>query len=675
MQTRAIALAVITTLASTTATGLAHAAGAEPNQRSLSDLSLEELMNIEVTSVAKKPQRVADTASAVFVITGEDIRRSGVTSIAEALRMAPGLEVARFGSNKWAVSIRGFNGRFANKLLVLMDGRTVYTPLFSGVLWETQDAVLEDIERIEVIRGPGAALWGANAVNGIINIITRKASDTHGTLVSAGAGDSERSFATIRHGGTVGTDGAYRIYAKGFSRDSYPDLTGRDGPDDWTGGLVGFRLDRALAAGEDLSVQVNAFQGRIGEQFTTALLDFPYRNVQDIKQRGEGANVLLRWQGRSAAGSSSALQAYLDHTRFELGAFSESRDTLDLDYQRRLPVGASNDLIVGAAYRLSHDSITPTDTVTFAQTSLESRLFSAFAQDEITLAPDLLRLTLGSRFEHNSYTGSEIQPNARLLWTPAPEHSFWGSVSRAVRTPARFEAYGRIRQAVIPPSTPGNPGPLPVELAIVGNTEFDSEKLVAYELGYRTQLAAHASVDWTVFSNHYDGIRGFVLGAPQPVPVMAIPTHVVQPLNIANSLNGHVNGTEVAVEMRPREWWRLQGHAGVQWLSFTDINGPEDSITGAAPRHTFSVRSMMNLRSNIELDLWLRHVDALHGLDVPAYTTLDLRLGWKPRRDIELSLVGQNLSQPRHQEFVSDFIGTTTNQVPRSVYVRLDWRF
>lgn len=673
MDVRSAVFATILVLASSIGTSSAQAADSSAKPRSIADLSLEELMNIEVTSAAKKPQRVADTASAVFVITGEDMRRSGVTSIAEALRMAPGVEVGRFGGNKWAVSIRGFNGRFANKLLVLMDGRTVYTPLFSGVLWESQDTVLEDIERIEVIRGPGAALWGANAVNGVINIITRKASDTQGTLISAGTGSAERAFATVRHGGKFGADGAYRVYGKGLARDRFPDLSGRDSHDDWNGGQVGFRLDQALDGGE-LLIKGDAFQGQAGEQLTTATLTPPYQRVADVEQRGRGANVLVRWEGRSVAGSSSALQGYLDHTEFRLGAFVESRQTLDLDYQRRTPLGPNHDVLMGAGYRVSQDSITPTESISFTQTSLDSRLFSAFVQDDIALLPDRLRLTLGARFEHNTYTGREFQPNARLLWTPAPEHSFWGSVSRAVRTPARFEAYGRIRQAVVPPFTPTNPGPLPVEVALIGNAAFDAERLLAYEFGYRTQLGSRTSLDWVVFSNRYDKIRGFSQGATQ-LALAPAPLHLLTPLDITNDVSGRVNGTELAIESRPNAWWRLQGHVGLQWLSFTGATGPDRQLVGTAPRHTYSLRSMMNLAKDVELDLWLRHVDALPFSAVPAYTSLDARLGWKPRRDLEISLVGQNLLQSRHQEFVSDFIGTTTNQVPRSAYVKLSWRF
>lgn len=661
-------------VAATFAVWQTPAAGADTVARSVADLSLEELMNIQVVSGSKKLQRIADSASAVFVITAEDIRRSGVTSIPEALRIAPGVEVARFGSNKWAVSIRGFNGRFANKLLVLMDGRTLYTPLFAGVQWELHDTVLEDVERIEVIRGPGAALWGANAVNGIINIITRHAKNTQGVLLSGGAGTAERAFGVARFGGSLGEDGAYRVYAKGFARDRFPDAIGQDGRDDWNAGSVGFRIDRALGAGDDLMVQGQAFNGRVGERLVSGRLLPPFQAVDDLDQRNKGAHLLVRWEGGGRASSATTLQGFVDHVEYHLGALVEKRQTLDLELQRRMPLGAAHDLVFGLGYRYSRDDIASIETIAFAPGNRSTHLWSAFLQDEWVLIPERVRLTLGARLEHNSYTGREIQPSARLLWTPSPTQSVWGAVARAVRTPSRAEADGRIRAEVVPPFTAANPTPLPAELALTGGRQFDSERLHALEVGYRNQITSRMSVDMTLFHNSYEGIRSFTMGTTQ-LQLMAVPPHAVIPLPIGNAGSGRVRGVEVSAEVRPTDGWRLSGFVARQWLDFSGASGQDTQLEGGSPRHTLSLRSTLSLSRSVEFDLWLRHVDSLPAFSIPSYASVDARLGWKINRNLDVALIGQNLLHNRHPEFVSDFIGTATYQVPRGAYVRVDWKF
>ena len=648
--------------------------GTEPAARSVADLSLEELMNIQVVSGSKKLQRIADSASAVFVITAEDIRRSGVTSIPEALRMAPGVEVARFGSNKWAVSIRGFNGRFANKLLVLMDGRTLYTPLFAGVQWELHDTVLEDIERIEVIRGPGAALWGANAVNGVINIITRRAQDTQSALLSAGAGTAERAFGVARFGGSIGEEGAYRVYAKGFARDRFPDAIGQEGRDDWNAGSVGFRIDRALGSGDDLLVQGQAFSGRVGERLVSGRLLPPFQATEDIDQKNKGAHLLLRWEGGGRTRSATTVQGFVDHAEYHLGSLVEKRQTLDLELQRRTPWGAAHDLVFGLGYRFSRDDIASIETIAIAPENRSTHLWSAFVQDEWALIPERVRLTLGARLEHNSYTGREIQPSARLLWTPSPTQSLWGSVARAVRTPSRAEADGRIRREVLPPLTAANPTPLPVELALTGGREFDSERLHAFEVGYRNQITPRMSVDMTLFHNRYEGIRSFTMGATQ-LQLLAVPPHAVVPVPIGNAGSGRVRGVEVSAEVRPTDGWRLSGFLARQWLDFSGATGPDTQLEGSSPRHTVSLRSTTSLSRGVEFDLWLRHVDSLPAFSVPSYTSVDARLGWKINRNLDVALIGQNLLDSRRSEFVPDFVGTATYQVPRGAYVKVDWKF
>ena len=645
---------------------------AEASEHSVADLSLEELMNIQVVSGAKKLQRIADSAAAVFVITAEDIRRSGATSIPEALRMAPGVEVARFGSNKWAVSIRGFNGRFANKLLVLLDGRSLYTPLFAGVQWELQEVVLADIERIEVIRGPGAALWGANAVNGVINIITKHAKATQGGMVSAGAGSVERGFGTVRYGGKVADDGAYRIYAKGLARDRFPDATGAAGRDDHDAGHVGFRLDKPAAGGE-LVVHGNAYHAKSGDSLAFGTRLAPFVAVRDIDQVGKGFNLLARWES-TRSGEGTSLQAFVEDVDFRFSGFTEKRRTLDLELQQRGSLGSSHDLLYGFGYRSSRDDIRSVDIFGIDPASRSTSLWSAFVQDEMTLVPKRVRLTLGARLERNSYTGKEFQPNARLLWTPSQHQSVWASAARAVRTPSRLESDGSVQTQVIPPFGGGNPGPLPAEISLVGSPRFDSERLDAFEIGYRHQFAVRAAFNASVFVHQYDQLRTFALGAPD-IRFLAAPPYTFIPLNTGNAGSGRLRGIELSGEYRPTEDWRLSGFVARQWLDLDVGASPDAAVIRGSPQYTMSVRSTWNLGRSVELDVWLRHVSSLRSIGIPAYTNLDTRLGWKVSPTLDVALVGQNLLDRSRREYVSDFVGTSTYEVPRGAYVRLDWKF
>ena len=427
------------------------------------DLDLKEVLNLEITSVSRKPQTVSQAAAAVFVITADDIRRSGATTIADVLRMAPGIQVAQISSDAWAVSARGMDGRFTNKLLVLMDGRSVYTPTFSGVYWDVQDTVLADIERIEVVRGPGASLWGANAVNGVINIITKGAAATQGWMATAGAGDEEKGFATLRYGGRLGEIGNWRAYAKGLERDGSTIATsGAPGDDDWHQYRAGFRSDFSVGARDAFTVQGDYYDGHSGESSVLNTLQPPFNRLLGTTQKLSGWNLLARWQREMSASDSFTLQAYVDHTRRDWPArLKDERDTYDLDFQYRTRRLEGHDLVMGAGYRLSRDNLPPSfsgvpaDTIPFAffsPTSASRELISAFIQDDITVAADKLVLTLGSKFEHNDDTGLEIQPNARVLWRPIETATVWGSVARAVRTPSRADSGGVINLTVVPPS-------------------------------------------------------------------------------------------------------------------------------------------------------------------------------------------------------------------------------
>src|SRR6266700_788626 len=467
------------------------------NSRNVPDvtaMSMEDLMNLQVTSVSKHTQKVADAAAAIFVITQEDIRRSGATSIPEALRLVPGLEVARIDQNKWAIGSRGFNGRFDNKLLVLIDGRSVYTPLFSGVYWNVEDVMLEDIDRIEVIRGPGATLWGANAVNGVINIISRKAKDTQSGVVTAGAGTEERGSGSVRYGSKIGNT-SYRAYGKYFNWGPSVYPSGTIAHDGWDALGGGFRADWTPAGANSLSLQGDIYRSRFDETLTVASLSAPYSNTFPNDGKYSGGNILGRWN-HASEGSSMSLQMYYDNTTItDHSLFGDHQNILDIDFQHGFHVGDSQQFVWGVGYRSIRDKNDASFTVSLKPNQVTLNQFSTFIQDEISLADNRLQITLGSKFERNEFTGFEIEPNARLLWNLTPNQSIWTAVSRAVRTPALTEEGLRLNSQVIPPGTPANPTPLPAVVAVFGSQQFNSEDLLAYELGYRVQATSSVSLD------------------------------------------------------------------------------------------------------------------------------------------------------------------------------------
>ena len=643
----------------------------------LTELSLEELMQKTVTSVSRKPQRLSRAAAAVFVITAEDIRRSGALSIAEALRLAPGLEVARINANQWAITSRGFNNRLANKMLVLMDGRTVYTPLFSGVYWEVQDTLLEDIDRIEVIRGPGAALWGSNAVNGVINIITKSARDTQGGLLTVGGGTEERGFGAVRYGAQWGEDFQARAYVKSWRRDGQVDPTGRDTPDDSQSTQAGFRLDGALSNQDAITVQGDIYQGDADQTLTFSTLTPPYTTTFAEQADFSGGNLQARWRHAFSATSELEAQIYYDRMERDEATGRQTQDTFDFDLQHRLAWSEDQDIIWGLGYRFTQDRIRNSPYVGLIPDHRDLNLFSAFIHDEIKLEEQLF-LTLGARFEHNDYTGFEIQPNARLAWTPDDRHTIWGAISRAVRTPSRADADLYNDLSVIPPNTPANPQPFPVLVTVNGNPAILSESLIAYELGYRFNPHPRFSLDLAGFFNVYDDLR--TVREDQPYFEVAPPSHLVLPLTFVNQMSGHTYGLELATDWRPLEKWRLRAAYTYFQANLRLDDGSIDVLSlsaaeGSSPRQQFSLFSTLDLSDRLEFDLWFRSVGALRDPPVDSYATLDVRLGWKPYKDVELAIVGQNLLDSPHLEYGSAFTNSASTEVERGVYVRLDWRF
>jgi len=657
---------------------LAGVAGAEAraapgdSTTDLTELSIEELMNVEVTSVSKKPEKLSEAAAAVYVITQEDIRRSGATSIPEALRMAPGLHVARIDANKWAITSRGFNGEFANKLLVLIDGRTVYTPLFAGVYWDVQDTMLEDIDRIEIIRGPGATMWGANAVNGVINIITKSARDTQGGLVSGGAGSEERGFGGVRYGGTLGDSAWYRVYAKYFNRDDSVDSSGDRTSDEWDMLRGGFRIDWDVSESDSLTFQGDIYDGDLRETVDVAFLTPPALLALDKSFDVTGANVLARWSHVFSDTSDMSMQVYYDRAERDKFQLDEVRDTFDLDFQHRFVLGDRHEIVWGLGYRYTADDLDGSFTISLDPDSRHDDLVTAFVQDEITLVDERLKLTVGSKFEHNDYTGFEIQPSVRLLSTPHERHTLWAAVSRAVRTPARTNDDMRINFLVFP----GTDGSTNV-MTILGDDDFESEELTAYELGYRVQPVENVYLDIAAFYNVYDDLLTQEPGIPF-FELTPAPPHMVIPMYFDNMMDGETYGAEVAVNWNVTESWRVAaGFTCIEMDLDSDSSSGDtlaDETERSSPQHQFHIRSYLNLPHNVQFDTALYYVDSLPAQDVSSYVRLDTRLGWRPTENLELSVGLQNLLDTEHDEY-GLMEGAHPTEAERSVYGKVTWTF
>ncbi len=643
-------------LAGTIFLGLGTVAFAEPPAAkgawSLGDLTIEQLMNEPVTTVSKREQRLGDTAAAVTVLSGDDLRRSGMTTIADSLRLVPGVQVAALDSGSWAVSARGFNNQFANKLQVMLDGRTVYLPLFSGVLWDAQQAFLDDVDRIEIIRGPGATVWGANAVNGVINVVSKSARDTQGGLVYAGGGNVNLALGGARYGQQIGESTFYRVYGSYQLQDDYRLSNGRAADDGWDLGKLGFRLDHYAKGGGQLTWQGDGFTG----------------NVED--QRGEqyGFNTLARWSRAFSERSGYEIQLFLDRFRRRDLFTDYGSETADLSLQQTFGLGSRHDFIWGFGYRLSQSDLNKavSPAVTVVDHVNRLNLVNAFVQDEVSVIPDLLTATLGTKVEHNDITGWEVQPSARAVFRPAEKHTIWAAVSRAVRTPSESEAVPFINFVAGAP-TVGPGGGLYVP-TFVANPGVESENLLAYELGYRVQPGARVSIDATVFYHDYQDLMapnptGFVPGTP--MGLLAIEPQ--------NTLQGQSYGTEFTLTVAPREGWRLSASYSALQLQMHGSPAAEaEKIERNAPTHQCSLRSSYDFSRFVSLDAQLRYVDNVD--IVPAYLTADVRVSWRPLEGLELSLAGTNLLDDQHPEMVST-IGTPQKEVPRGIFARVSWRF
>ena len=642
----------------------------------LTELSIEQLLDVKVTSAGRKAQKLEDTATAIYVITQEDIRRSGMTTIPELLRRVPGLQVAQINGNTVAVSSRGFNQRYSNKLLVMLDGRTLYTPTFSGVFWDAQDVVLEDIERIEVIRGPGGTLWGVNAVNGVINITTKSAAATQGGMVNAGAGNTERQEVG-RYGGKIGETGYYRVYAKNLEQDNFPLASGAQAHDRRNMRSAGFRTDWALPGGDTVMVQGGIHDGNADQTLSAARLSPPATLPLDFTTVQTSGNLSMNWKRTLSATSEWALNFYYDYYERQGAGVGEKRDTRDADFQHRLLLAENHDIVWGLGYRQTSDELNDAFIVSFLPSRRRDNTVTAFFQDEIALGPgsdrDKVHLILGSKLGHNDYSGFEYQPNLRLRWTVDERQMAWAAVSRAVRIPSRI--YSDVQFNVV--ASPRAGAPAIALVRIVGSPEVQSEELLAYEAGYRVRPSERLSLDVAGFYNEY---RNLMTMEPlMPFVEAGPPARLVAAQQFQNKASATTHGLELSASWQPTEKWQLK--AAYSWLEMRirrDANSADNAIeakAGDAPRHQMQFHAHHALNAQTNLDASLYYVDKLPNQNIPAYTRLDVRLGWRPQRDLELSLGARNLLDRQHPEFVSAIVGPGTSEIPRSIYGAATWRF
>jgi iron complex outermembrane recepter protein len=659
----------------------AATAWAQQANTDLTNKSVEDLINIEVTSVSKKEEKLFQTAAAVYVITQDDIRRSGMSSVPDLLRMVPGLDVARIDGSKWAISARGFNGRFANKLLVLIDGRSIYSSETSGVWWEVQDAVLEDIERIEVTRGPGGTLWGANAVNGVINIITKHAQETQGGLLTTGGGSEERGFGSLRYGAKIGDKTYYRVYGKYYNRSSLIDGAGRDADDGQQAARGGGRIDWVVSGRDRLMIEGDLYRTTLRETSLGISPAAPFAPAINRAGAFMGGNLLGRWTRTLSERSDMALQVSYDRFDRDLFDLPERNNTIDVDFQHHAALGQRQDIVWGLGYRHSWSETDSTSStpVQYNPKGEMHQLFSLFAQDEFTLIKDRLRLILGCKIEHlkefgdNDSKGVELQPSVRALWTPSAHQTIWGAISRALKTPAENNQDIRVNLAAFPASDG-----TPTILALLGNSDFESETVLAYEAGYRLQPSHKFSFDLATFYNRYNRLQTQEPGIPffEDDPR---PAHLVIPLVLNNLMRGETYGTEIAANLKASKALRLTGSYSFLRMQLHRYAESLDRLAekgeGNSPQHQFQLHSYLTLPRNFELDAALYYVSRLAHQQVPDYTRLDLRCGWRLTEVFEISAGGQNLLDGRHAEFMGTEEGVRSSLVKRTAYVKLAWRF
>jgi iron complex outermembrane recepter protein len=637
----------------------------------LKKLSLEELSQIEVTSPSKEPVPAFRTPTAISVLTGEQIRRSGATSIPEALRLVPGVEVARIDGSKWAIGIRGFGDRFSRGVLVLIDGRTVYTSLLAGTYWEVQDTMMEDIDRIEVIRGPGGTIWGPNAVNGVISVITKSSRETKGMLATAGGGNEEQGFASFRYGAGNGSNFNFRMYGKGFTRgpENHSD---HQNFDDWRSSQGGFRLDWQKDEKDAITVQGDIYKEEAGESVGAVSYTAPYSRVINTDASLSGGNILARWKRTISDSNDIQIQAYYDRTsRFEPN-FGDVRNTFDVDFLQHLKLPLRNEVSWGLGARFSlADNTQVVSGLTFSPAKRTDQLLTAFLQDEIGLVPDKLSLILGAKFLHTNFTANGLEPSTRLVWTPDNKQTIWTAFTHALRTPSdaeeNFYLSGYIGQQA---------NGTQAFARFNANSQFAPEQLNAYEAGYRRLIGTKLYLEFDGFYNHHHNLADEEITGPFFLENTPAPAHLLLPAQFGNGLYGTTKGGEIIPSWQVKSYWRISGsYSFLQMDIKSDPRSgnvePVAAVNGSSPRHEVSLHSSFDLAKKVSVDGDWRYESALPWQLVHAYSTVDARIAWKITRQWELSLAGRNLLQPSHVEFSGDpgpLVG-----IRRNAYIKLTW--
>jgi iron complex outermembrane receptor protein len=644
-------------------------------QDDLTKVNIEDLMNIEVTSVSKKEQKLSRVAAAIFVITPEDIRRSGATNIPDLLRMVPGLQVAQINGSTWAITARGFDGQYSNKLLVLVDGRTVYSPIFSGTFWDSQTLLLDNIARIEVIRGPGATVWGANAVNGVINITTKKAAETQGALVTTGGGTSEQGFAAVRYGGTIGDDTSYRVSGGGFNYGHNLNSAGQSGEDDWHTFQAGFRVDADASPRDSLTLEGDAYRGNAGELVNTVVsIGPPVNGILNLRNVFSGWDVVSQWNHVVSPHSETSLQVNFDRSNRGDTTYGTGLNTFGIDFENHVGWGKRQDFVWGVGYYMTSDELATTLRIAFTPPDQTRQFFSSFVQDEIAIRPDRLYLTVGAKLEHNSFTGFGVEPSVRMAWIVNERNMFWAAVSRALRTPSQSDRDIRVNDSVFP-----GPNGLPVLVSIFGSPTRQNERLNAFEFGYRTEIAKRISFDGTVFYNDYDNLVSLEPGTPF-LETNPPPLHLVAPNTFGNQTYGETHGVELSVNWKVAKYWTLSpGYSFLAMHLHEDAAGHDTTTIpgtqGGFPSQQAQLRSHVELSNHWQWNASAYFVGRLPAPAVPSYTRLDTNVIWQPRKEFSISLVGQNLLSDHHLEYLGPDQTEQSSLIKRSAYAKITWQF
>lgn len=648
------------------------------NLAELTELGIDDLMNMEVTSFAMKSQIVNETPAAVFVISPDDICRSGATSVPELLQMVPGFQVAKINAHEWGITSRGFNASLSTKLLVMVDGRDVYNPLSAGVSWDEQDMMIGDIERIEVVRGSGGSLWGANAVNGVINIISKDAIKTQGTKVSILTGTEENGFA-VRHGDALSDNTHFRVYLKGTKWDSSVNANGENNQDEWNNLQGGFRLDTAPNQSDHFTLQGDLNSTTVSDVLSTPILTPPFLEITQIDAKLRGGNLLGQWIHQYVDGSSFKLQTYYDHVERDNNRLITKWDTFDFDFSHNWLLGDNNEFTWGIDYRALQTDLENNFSFSFRDPNKLVQTYGGFLQDEHFFLNDRLALTVGSKFITDNANNFEYQPSARAFFSPTRNHGIWASVGRSVRTPVIMETdvIGRVSAFPIGPFSTG-------VLELRGNEDLKSEKVVSYESGYRYHIRNDFRVDLALFYNEYDELRSIEFGTPEPGP-----DYIVVPMNIDNKMDGQNYGAELAIDWRIADWWEIEGAYSFLKMDLDSDPSSKDKVSQQAedevPKHTITLRSNFKVRDNLELNLWGRFVDEItirpperpgsSSTRIDPSFSLDAQLAWYPQETIKISLVGQNLLDDREPQWAENRDNSYIGEIERSFYLSLEVEF